>query len=865
MALTPRDVLAEDRKNALDLASSLGVERMQRVLRAAALDLEERLAKAHTLRGADANTFSMMQMRAALAQVRAATMLVTRGMTDTVLDTGQQAAEAGAANTLQYLQHADEAFRGVAPPMQLEEAGIVDQAVSGVRASILRRLASSGEPVVGADAEAHPAKQGVLERYGVETVGHFERVLQKAFLTRKPWAEVRDELTSKSPFLQAAPKFWAERIVRTETMAAHNRAGYEATRAADDELGDMVKILSAVFDDRTACLAATTRVSGAMVRAVFRRSYDGDALRLVTESGRDLTATPNHPVLTRRGWVQAGELRLGDELVCHGGKKNAGSPGDEHVAGRPPTIGEVFDTLAVSGAEFGRKRSSHHDFHGDGADGEVDVLRSHRELRFGDFAPISKPRAKEIFTPSNNAHYCRICGGLLGAGASVRFIRRVACSQGDPRIVQATCDECLRTANAASDLLDRLPLLVRTRNIFDRQPVAIPGMILHDRTSELAGLRCRSRLPAFREFLGHVPTVDVERARHFHEGHTAAIEFDRLVHIESTAIAGHVFDLSTADGYFLAEGVYVGNSDSYAVHGQIRRPTEPFQSWYGLYQHPPNRPNDREIVVPHRIAWPLPPNLAWRTDGQVAERWKHEGRKGHPPARPVMTTVPLAEFGKSAAKASTPKPAAAKPPVFEVGTHVREFSQPKMRRDDVDVSTVFDEAIPHAGVLEHLAKNPIDELVATTEIKHRGSRPNGTYTTIRKIAAGHTTRTTKIDLRAKRDVSNAKPYEAGKTWSISSLATTPREAVKRTLSHELGHHVHLSNRVEVNAIVKSAFQKMRAQPGESLTQYGRGEKDEYFAESFAAHMHVPELLEKHDPVGHQMVQDVFAKLGIGKR
>lgn len=342
--LTPHETLAEDHRQAMALAQTVGAERLRKVLEVAAGDLERRILEAVNLRGLDDSTFTLTQMRATLAQVRQATKLAQAGIAKTALTTGAEAAEDSATKTLEYLRSANEHFSGVAPPLALEEAGIVDQAQAGVRASILRRLASSGEDLEGADLTAHPAKPGVLERYGMETLGHFEKVLQKGFITRKPWGEVRDELTQQSPFLQGAPAYWAERIVRTESMAAYNRGGYEATRAADDELGDMVKILAAHFDDRTA-------------------------------------------------------------------------------------------------------------------------------------------------------------------------------------------------------------------------------------------------------------------------------------------------------------------ADSYAVHGQIRRPEQPFNSWFGPYQHPPNRPNDREIVVPHRIAWPIPPYLAWKTDGEVAARWKYDGRKGHPPARPNMTTVPLEEFGKKSAKA----------------------------------------------------------------------------------------------------------------------------------------------------------------------------------------------------------------------
>lgn len=47
--------------------------------------------------------------------------------------------------------------------------------------------------------------------------------------------------------------------------------------------------------------------------------------------------------------------------------------------------------------------------------------------------------------------------------------------------------------------------------------------------------------------------------------------------------------------------------DSIFVHGEIRGPHEPFVDGAGrVYLFPPARPNDREIVVPHRSTWPMP-------------------------------------------------------------------------------------------------------------------------------------------------------------------------------------------------------------------------------------------------------------------
>lgn len=55
----------------------------------------------------------------------------------------------------------------------------------------------------------------------------------------------------------------------------------------------------------------------------------------------------------------------------------------------------------------------------------------------------------------------------------------------------------------------------------------------------------------------------------------------------------------------------VTGQDSRLVHGQIRPVREPFNDGKRFYMAPPNRPRDREVLVPHRGAWgPNPPRLS---------------------------------------------------------------------------------------------------------------------------------------------------------------------------------------------------------------------------------------------------------------
>ncbi len=319
----PARTLDESARRARILAQKTSVAKTRALLKVAQKTLESRIDDALG-RGNLEGSFTVAKLRISLHQVRYAIDHLAAGMKGQLLQTAEDAAGPAVKRMLEYMRKAQRKYVGIASqPLAFNEIVLVDAAKEGARTSVLRRI--SGDP-------EHPGQAGVLQRYGSAVIGRFEKHFQLAIATGASVDQVRESIRKESPFLKQAPAHWAERIARTETMAAHNAAALETIQTASVELEDMVKILCATFDSRT-------------------------------------------------------------------------------------------------------------------------------------------------------------------------------------------------------------------------------------------------------------------------------------------------------------------GSDSFAVHGQIRRPSEAFQSWFGSYMHPPNRPNDREVVVPHRLSWPLPASLRPRSAGEIAARWRAEGRKGSPPAQPKISTV----------------------------------------------------------------------------------------------------------------------------------------------------------------------------------------------------------------------------------
>lgn len=208
-------------------------------------------------------------------------------------------------------------------------------------------------------------------------------------------------------------EYRAERIARTEVNTALRRARWDETEDAQAAfaLKSMEMHLSA--------LSPTTRVEhaarhgklftleasrdwfaegsnsincflpGTVVRGRFvagsKARYQGDAINLVTGRGNKLSVTPNHPVMTARGWVPACEIKKGDHIVSHAIQlESRVGPVDLHDEQRGAAVEDVYGALLESGH---RVVSGVHavDFHGDGAcmDEYVDVVTVERPLVFG--------------------------------------------------------------------------------------------------------------------------------------------------------------------------------------------------------------------------------------------------------------------------------------------------------------------------------------------------------------------------------------------------------------------------------------------------------------------------------------------------
>ena len=233
--------LSANRTAALDAASKLGGRKLAQVLKRAQLQLQQRLPSINPQA-----EFTYAAQQQTLAQLRLVQRMLTVGVEQAVREQSHDAAVKGADAMLRYVVDAEKRFTGISTlGPRIEDAVQLDVAVAGADATVLRRVAT--DPGYRGD----PAQAGVMDRYGIAVVSRFESTMQQSLLTNQSWGDTRQALIADSDWLQQAPLYWAERVLRVETAGALNRSGYECMKQAEEELGPMLRILSAVFDDRT--------------------------------------------------------------------------------------------------------------------------------------------------------------------------------------------------------------------------------------------------------------------------------------------------------------------------------------------------------------------------------------------------------------------------------------------------------------------------------------------------------------------------------------------------------------------------------------------------------------------------------------
>ena len=282
------------------------------------------------------------------------------------------------------------------------------------------------------------------------------------------------------------------------------------------------------------CFPGDTRVSAlSTITKSYRRWWEGDAVLVKTRNGGELTGTPNHPVLTQRGWVPLGELTEGDYLIRDRALVE-GVPAGHPDPQRPPASMKQVHRLASKQGVGHRVTGTESDFHGDGLQGDVHVVGTDGLL----------------------------LNGLQSTVAEFISDERLALPDVTARLL---ADERSEFGFGLSDLTAPDRGMGRSREalaLLDRQTTHPDSVLLGTRPQPHTSLDQTALDRRSADSVSVSESVD---------RFASLVVADEIVGVYGVPFAGHVFNLETTDGWYIANGVVVHNCRCRLVAVQPKR------------------------------------------------------------------------------------------------------------------------------------------------------------------------------------------------------------------------------------------------------------------------------------------------------
>lgn len=338
------------------------------------------------------------------------------------------------------------------------------------------------------------------------------------------------------------------------------------------------------------CFPAGVLASGPAPVVATMRPYSGELVTIRTASGALLSCTPNHPILTPRGWFPAHLLQEGDDVVRSTFGEGAPAqvrPDDYQVPTRIEEIAESLGCTSESASSV--VPCTAEQFHGDGGGSQVYVVGAHRLLRHGGYTAVSEPPveqglssrslpqafSRQSFNGLGPEQFGREWDGLppdrilsdtdapqvLFAGSVLRkqAIGRSLVTSRNASLTKAHGNDVPRHTECLCDGVFRLAVRVAHDDLSVRQPHALPlggARFLGD--DAIATLPIPHQ-PASLDRIRKSLVADVEAGSEHLHALARGVSLDRILDISIRRFSGHVYNLQTSASWYIANGVVVHN------------------------------------------------------------------------------------------------------------------------------------------------------------------------------------------------------------------------------------------------------------------------------------------------------------------
>ncbi len=467
-----------------------------------------------------------------------------------------------------------------------EQAGQMITGQTGdITASFNRLPASAVEQLVGFAGDGTPLNK-MLRGYGRAVAGQVRDRLVEGIALGQGIHRVSKDVAT----MLDRPRWEAARLVRTESLRSYR----EASRATYQQSGIVQKWRwLAAHSSRTCaaclaldghefpiekpmpahpnCLIPGTQVLAPPLKGATKRWYTGEVIEIQTFGGHKLTVTPNHPILTPQGWIAASLLNEGDYVLSSDKAERVLAtiyPDDNHI---PAPIEQIAQTFRESlGVSASRVPAAPEYFHGDGFGSEVEIVYTDRLLWDGFHSQRLKHSCQFnlISRDAQLLQFARFCAlrplsltslsppysGVRRSSVSEIFISATGlhhypisfdnASPCDALSFQDASDYLSRDLEAVSDGFFGFSSMVASGDFGLRQEVL----------SIVPDLKARLSQQSQDNFIGNT-----EFAHQFSARYAGLVKLDQIRKLSKRAFSGHVYNLDTELGWYLAEGIITHN------------------------------------------------------------------------------------------------------------------------------------------------------------------------------------------------------------------------------------------------------------------------------------------------------------------
>jgi len=329
---------------------------------------------------------------------------------------------------------------------------------------------------------------------------------------------------------------------------------------------------------RVNCLAGWVPISG-LATALVRSVCERDLIEIVTARGHKLAATPEHPVLTRHGWVAIGSVKPGDDVLCSSETRPTTCTAPDECNGEP-TAEQAFSSATFLARGRNRARPLVVDFYGQVPDGEVEVEWPDNPLPLGCYAEQLEELGELTVAESHGeVRIADSTTALIGV-SETHDGGFVAGPKGELQVGKAGHDELALDAELLAHRLHADVGLVKVPDPVVIAGPAFSGSARPPARIEQAGGNDRLRKAdeaGYTDYrqpgvmqLGDIGQEWRSFSREVVE--RTLFRFDPVVSRRVVCGVGHVYDISTPAGLMLAGGVVVHNCRCTMIRGTAEVP-----------------------------------------------------------------------------------------------------------------------------------------------------------------------------------------------------------------------------------------------------------------------------------------------------